>query len=215
MRTIRGILAASGFDPVPWNPHSAGLLFVASSGFSEWHSSHCTGHWDRGDWPEKIVSGGKQWLKAAHKCLQFSFGPLTPHLPARQSPVRPAPLSNILISRKNNNVQGCFNWNERPRKDPKAALSTSRCSHTAHDNRTVTFLFNVVQIKQHSYLVPWGAWRPADGQVRGEFQRVGLEKRRLLIYTLMLILQLFPLSQYIFSVICEYKALDKLWHTET
>lgn len=33
VRTIRGILAVSGFGPVPWNPHSAGQLFVASAGF--------------------------------------------------------------------------------------------------------------------------------------------------------------------------------------
>lgn len=73
VRTIRGILAVSGFFPVPWNPHSAGLLFVAGSGFSEWHSSHCTGHRDRGGRPEKILGGGKQWLKAAHKCLLWLF----------------------------------------------------------------------------------------------------------------------------------------------
>lgn len=123
VRTICGILAVSGFGPVPWNPHSAGLLFVASSVFWEWHSSHCTGHWDRGGRPEKILGGGKQWLKSAHKCLLFSFGPLTLCLPTKQGPVRPAPLSNSLISRKNNNVRACFNWNENQRKDRKAAFS--------------------------------------------------------------------------------------------
>lgn len=107
-----------------------GLFFVAGSGFSEWHSSHCTGHRDRSGWPERILGGGKQWLKAAHKCLLFSSGPLTLCLPAKQGPVRPAPLSNSLISRKNNNVQTCFNWNKHKGKPQSCSpcLSLSVCS---------------------------------------------------------------------------------------
>lgn len=52
--------------------------------------------------------GGNNSLRQPHKCLLFSFGPLTLCLPAKQGPVRPAPLSNSLISRKNNNVRGLF-----------------------------------------------------------------------------------------------------------
>lgn len=125
VRTFRGILAVSGFGPVPWNPHSAGLLFVAGSVFLEWHSSHCTGHRDRGGRPEKNLGGGKQWLKSAHKCLLFSFGPLTLCLPAKQGPVRPAPFSNSLISRKNNNVRACFNWNKNKKRPKSCSLRLS------------------------------------------------------------------------------------------
>lgn len=190
-RTICGILAESGFVPVPWNPHTAGLLFVAGSGFSEWHSSHCTGHRDRGGWPEKILGGGKQWLKAAHKCLLFSFGPLTLCLPAKQDPVRPAPLSNSLISRKNNNVGACFDWDKNKKRPKSCSLRLS----LSRDNRALTFLFNVVQIKQHSYTVPWGAWRPTDGAARGELSALIMwdSKGRFLINYCALL----PLTRYL------------------
>lgn len=56
----------------------------------------------------------------------------------------------------------------KTRKDPKAALSTSHCAHTARDNTALTFSFNWVQIKQHSFSVPQGAWRTADGEAQGE-----------------------------------------------
>lgn len=62
VRTICGILAASGFGSVPWNPCSAGLLFVAGSVFLQQHSSYCTGHWDRGGRSEKNLGGGNNGL---------------------------------------------------------------------------------------------------------------------------------------------------------
>lgn len=93
--------------------------------FLEWHSSHCAGHRDRGGGPEKSRGGGKQWLKSAHKCLLFSFGSLTLCLPAKRGPVRPAPLPNSLISRKNNNVRARFGWNKNKKRAKSCSLRLS------------------------------------------------------------------------------------------
>lgn len=84
------------------------------------------GHRDRGSRPEKIRDGGwKQRLKAAHKCLLFSSGPLTSCLPAKRGPVRPAPRSNSLISRKNNNVRACFDLNKNKKRPKSCSLRLS------------------------------------------------------------------------------------------
>lgn len=84
----------------------------------------------------------------------------------------------------------------KTRKDPKAALSASHCPRPTHDNRALTFLFNLVQIKQHSYTVSWGAWRPTHGPTRREFSDLILWdsgfKRGFLIYYCALL----PLTQY-------------------
>lgn len=85
----------------------------------------------------------------------------------------------------------------KTRKDPKSALSASHCPRPTHDNRALTFLFNLVQIKQHSYTVSWGAWRPTDGPTRREFSALILWdsgfKRGFLIYYCALL----PLTQYV------------------
>lgn len=89
----------------------------------------------------------------------------------------------------------------KTRKGRKAALSASHCPRAARDNRTLTFLFNLVQIKQHSYTVPWGAWRLTDGPARGQFSALimwdsGLKKWQgggVLIYYCALL----PFTQYV------------------
>lgn len=71
------------------------------------------------------MGGWKQRVEAAHKCLLFSSGPLTSRLPAKRGPVRPAPRSNSLISRKNNNVRACFGLNKNKKRPKSCSLRLS------------------------------------------------------------------------------------------
>lgn len=90
----------------------------------EWHSfSPHRSPRQRRPGLKRVAVGGNNGWSSAHRCLLLSLGSLTRcPPPARRGPVRPAPLPNSLISRKDNNVRARFHWDKNEKRAKSCCL---------------------------------------------------------------------------------------------